>query len=409
MRFSLKSAAALVAATCVAAAPAAASPCRGSHWVGAWGTAPSTTGAAYADQTVRLVVNVHRGGARLRLRVSNRFGAAPLEVDRVTVARRLSGPRLVAGSLRAVRFGGRRGLTVPRGAEALSDPVRLRFSAFSDLAVSFYLRGPSGPSTVHPVANEPASYTAAGDHTADGEGFGPPTQAWPYLTGIDVRAARRVGTLVAFGDSITDGFQSPRARPPGVTNTRWPDFLARRLAARRSPLSVVNTGISGNRLRLDGFAPIYGPSALTRLDDDVLSVPGARTAIVLEGINDIGQPPPATPGQVIDGLRRVIARLRRAGLRVLAGTLTPSGGDAEPTYGSAEANDRRIAVNRWIRSSGLPDGVIDFDAAVRDPTQPGRLRPAYDSGDHLHPNARGYRRMAAAVPLARLGGGGCRR
>ncbi len=387
-----------------AAAAAVDTRCRGSHWVGGWGTAPAIAGSAYANQTIRVVLNVHRGGRRLRLRLSNRFGTGPLKIDRVTVARRRSGARVAPGSVRPVRFGGGRSVTIARGADVVSDAAPLRFRAFSDLAVSLYVLGPSGPSTVHPVANEIGSYTAIGDRTrvASGVGFGSASQAWPFLTGVEVEAPRRVGTLVALGDSITDGYQSSVARRPGEHNTRWPDFLARRLASRDRPFSVVNSGISGNRLRLDGLISIYGPSALSRLDSDVLAVPGVKTVIVLEGINDIGQPPPVSPAQVIAGLRQVILRLRFAGIRVLAGTLTPSGGFGVATYGNAEANTRRVAVNRWISRTGLAHGVIDFDRAVRDPSRPSRLRPAYDSGDHLHPNARGYRAMAGAVPLQEL-------
>jgi lysophospholipase L1-like esterase len=173
---------------------------------------------------------------------------------------------------------------------------------------------------------------------------------------------------------------------------------------------VVNEGIGGNRIRLDAVPTspeIFGPSALFRLDGDVLAVSGATDVIVLEGINDIGQNPPATAAQVIAGLQQVVTRLQVAGLRVLVGTLTPSGGNGVATYGSAAADAIRRTVNRWIRASRLPDGVVEFDAAVRDPSQPSRIRPAYDSGDHLHPNARGYRVMGDAVRLGALGGTGC--
>ncbi|MBN1528962.1 MAG: hypothetical protein JW895_07870 [Thermoleophilaceae bacterium] len=385
-------------------APAGAAGPRASHWVGAWATAPSNAGPSYAAQTVRLVVNTHRGGSRLRLRLSNRFGDAPLRIDRVSVARRAGGAAVSARSLRRVWFGGRRAVTLPRGADVVSDGVRLGVRPLADLAVSLYLRGPTTASTLHQVANEVGSYVASGDRTgaASGTGFGSPSGAWPVLTGVEVRAPRRVGTVVAFGDSITDGYQSWVARRLGRRNTRWPDFLARRLLRRDRPLSVVNAGISGNRLRLDGVPDIFGPSGLARLDGDVLAVPGVRTAIVLEGINDIGQDPAAAPRQVIASLRQMVIRLRLAGIRALIGTLTPSGGNARPTYGSAEANARRNAVNRWIRTSGFADGVIDFDRAIRDPARPSRMHPWYDSGDHLHPNARGYRRMAAAVPLSAL-------
>ena len=407
MRWRLALGAGVLAVALAAPPAAAAARCQGSHWVAAWGTAPSLAGPTYADQTLRLVVNTHRGGRRLRLRLSYRFGDRPLTIARVTVARGRRGPAAVAGSLRAVRFGGRRGVTIRRGADRVSDPVRLRFRALSDLVVSAYMSGPTGPASVHPVSNEIGSFTAAGDRTgeASGASFGSPSGSWPVLAGVEVRAPRRVRTLVAFGDSITDGFQSTLARPDGQFNTRWPDFLARRLVRHGSPFSVVNEGISGNRLRLDGFIPIYGPSALSRLDSDVLALPGVGTAIVLEGINDIGADPPATSAQVIAALRRVERRIRRAGIRALVGTLTPSGGNARPQYGSVEANARRARVNRWIRASGAPDGVIDFDRALRDPNDHSRLRPAYDSGDHLHPNARGYARMGAAVPLRLLGRG----
>ena len=173
---------------------------------------------------------------------------------------------------------------------------------------------------------------------------------------------------------------------------------------------MVNEGIGGNRIRLDAVPTspeIFGPSTLFRLDGDVLAVSGATDVIVLEGINDIGQDPPATAAQVIAGLQQVVTRLQVAGLRVLVGTLTPSGGMGVPTYGSAAAGAIRRAVNRWIRGSRLPDGIVDFDAAVRDPSRPSRIRPAYDSGDHLHPNARGYRAMGDAVRLSALRGSGC--
>ncbi len=401
---------AVLAARFAPAAGAAPAACRGSGWVGAWGTAPSIAGSSLVDQTVRLIVDPHRGGRRLRLRLSNRFGSGPLTIDRVTVARVRSGARVVAASLRAVSFRGQAGVTIPRGADVFSDVARLRFQAFRELAVSIYLRGPSGPSTIHPFAQETGSYNAPGDRSRDpsGASFASPSQVWPFLTGVEVSAARRVRTLVALGDSITDGTRSTVAQRAGERNTRWPDFLARRLARRDAPFSVVNTGIAGNRLRLDGLLDIFGPSAQARMDSDVLAVPGVRTAIVLEGINDLGQPPPAAPDDAIAALRQVVLRLRLAGVRALVGTLTPAGGYAVPTYGSAEGNARRLAVNRWIRTSGVPDGVIDFDAAVRDPNDPGRLRAAYDSGDHLHPNARGYSRMANAVPTSLLAASACR-
>ena len=405
----LSAAPALVAGPAAAAAPGRCVP---AHWVGAWGAAPASAAPGYDDQTLRMVVAPHAAGRVARIRLTNRFGTGPVTFDAVRVARRAAGAAVASGTSRTVTFGGRRSVTVARGADALSDAVRIRVRAFEDLVVSVFAGGATGPATVHPVASEPATYVATGDHAGDRDGaaFGPPSVSWPFLAGVDVRAPGRAGAVVAFGDSITDGFQSTVARPAGARNTRWPDVLARRLLAAHRPLSVVNEGISGNRILRDALPPIpaiFGPRGLSRLDDDVLAVPGVTDVIVLEGINDLGQPPPASAAQVIAGLRRVATRLRRARLRVLLGTLTPSGGDALPSYGSAAADRARRAVNRWIRRTRRADGVVDFDRAVRDPGHPGRLRPRFDSGDHLHPNARGYRAMGAAVDLAALAGPRC--
>jgi lysophospholipase L1-like esterase len=359
-----------------------------------------------------MLVTPNAGGRLARVRLTNRYGTAPVTFDAVRLARRAAGAGAVAGTSRRVTFGGRRSITIARGADAVSDPVRIRFRAFQQLAVSVYAHADTGPATTHFLASEPSTYVAAGDHTADraGAAFGEPQESWVFLDGVDVLAPARVGAVVALGDSITDGALSTEARAKGARDTRWPDFLARRLVRAGRPLAVVNEGIGGNRIRLDAVPPspeIFGPSTLFRLDSDVLAVSGATDVIVLEGINDIGQEPPATAAEVIAGLQQVVTRLQVARLRVLVGTLTPSGGMGVPTYGSAAAGAIRRAVNRWIRGSRLPDGVVDFEAAVRDPSRPGRIRPAYDSGDHLHPNARGYRAMGDAVRLSALRGTVC--
>jgi len=401
----------------MAASPAvaAAADCQGSRWVGAWGAAPGYAAVpGFAGQTLRMVVTPHAGGRLAGVRLTNRYGSAPVTFDGARLARRAAGAGVVAGTSRAVTFGGRRSVTIARGADVVSDPVRIRFRAFQQLAVSVFARGATGPATTHSLASEPSTYVATGDHTADGGGgaFGAPQPNWPFLNGVDVLASARTGAIVAFGDSITDGFRSTDARPAGARDTRWPDVLARRLVRAGRPLSVVNEGISGNRVRLDALPnspEIYGPSGLSRLDGDALAVSGATDAIVLEGINDIGQTPPATAVQVIAGLQQLVTRLKVAGLRVRLGTLTPSGGHGAPTYGGPAANAIRRAVNRWIRTSPLPDTVVDFESAVRDPSRSGRLRPVYDSGDHLHPNARGYRAMGDAVRISALRGTGCGR
>jgi lysophospholipase L1-like esterase len=399
----------------VAAAPARVAPpaCSGSHWISAWGASPSHAAVpGYAGQTLRMVVTPHAGGRLARVRLTNRYGTGPVSFDAVRLARRGSGAAVAAGTSGPVTFGGRRSVTIARGADAVSDPVRIRFRPFQQLAVSVFTRAPTGPATTHFLASEPSTYVAIGDHTADGGGaaFGDVQDSWVFLNGVDVLAPAGAGAVVTLGDSITDGALSTVARPAGARDTRWPDVLARRLVRAGRPLSVVNEGIGGNRVRLDAVPTspeIFGPSALFRLDGDVLAVSGATDVIVLEGINDIGQDPPAAAAQVIAGLQQVVTRLRVAGLRVLVGTLTPSGGNGRPEYGSAAADAIRRAVNRWVRGSRLPDGVVDFDAAVRDPSRPSRMRAGFDSGDHLHPNARGYRAMGDAVHLRALRGPGC--
>jgi lysophospholipase L1-like esterase len=361
-----------------------------------------------------MVVAPHFGGGWLRVHLSNRFGTSPVVLDRVEIALRASGRALVPGSRRAVRFGGRRVVRIPAGADVVSDPVRLRFAAFQDLAVSVYVAGSIAHPTEHLVTRQTSYLTppGSGDHVSDriGEAFtgltavGGYSTGWYFLDGIDVRAARRVGAVVALGDSITDGFESNEnaltESPAGLNqNGRWPDDLARRLLRAHRQLSVLNAGISGNRVLMGN--PLFGPSALTRLQDDVIDEAGVRDVIVLEGINDIGLSPSPSPSSIIGGLKRAVVRLRAAHLHVLLGTLTPAEGTPLTSYGGVAANGQREQVNHWIRSQHMVQ-VVDFDKAVRDPRHPDRLFPRYDDGDHLHLSLAGYRAMAAAVDLAEL-------
>ena len=387
------------------------------HWVGTWSASPSDASPfvpSLSDQTVRMVVAPHFGGGWVRVHLSNRFGTSPVVLDRVEIALRAGGPALVPGSRRAVRFGGRRVVRIPTGADVVSDAVRLRFAAFQDLAVSVYVAGSIAHPTEHLVTRQTSYLTprGSGDHASDriGEAFTGLTAAggystgWYFLDGIDVRAARKVGAVVAVGDSITDGFESNEnaltESPAGLNqNGRWPDDLARRLLRAHRQLSVLNAGISGNRV-LSGN-PLFGPSALARLQRDVVDEAGVRDVIVLEGINDIGLSPSASPSSIIGGLKRIVLRLRAAHLHVLLGTLTPARGTPLTSYGGVTANEQREQVNHWIRSQHMVQ-VVDFDKAVRDPRHPDRLSPRYDDGDHLHLSLAGYRAMAAAVDLAEL-------
>jgi lysophospholipase L1-like esterase len=374
---------------------------------------PPQPETVFDDQTLRQVVRVSVGGTALRVRLSNEYGSRPLAIGAARVARHAGGSATVAGTDRPLTFGGRTSVTIPAGAPALSDPVRLPVAAGSDLVISIHLPRATPAATQHGSAFQ-RTYVAEGDVTRAASLPGAQeTTSWYFLSGVSVTGSSRAGTVVAFGDSITDG-----AVTTVDANRRWPDFLAGRLRADRSlrHLGVVNAGIGGNRLLYDGntvpdpvfggLGPIFGDSALSRFDRDVAARPGARHVIVLLGINDIGQPGSIAPADeavttedLIFAHRQLIARGREVGLRVYGATLTPFEGTTIPGY-HTEANEaKRQALNTWIRTSGEWDGVIDFDRAVRDPAQPLRMLPAFDSGDHLHPNDAGMRAMAEAVPL----------
>ncbi len=386
------------------AAPAAA--CPDARWVGSWATAHSDgAGPRFADLTLRLIVRPTLGGRRVRVRLSNRFGAGPVTFGAASVARRRAGAAVVPGTVRPLRFGGRAGVTLPAGGERTSDAVSLPVRRFGDLAVSLHVRGAAGPASRHAAALQTSyrSPRGSGDRTADAAGtrFTGTLGSWPYLAGVDVRAPGRAGAVVAVGDSITDGFAStPDA------NRRYPDVLARRLATAGRELAVLNAGIAGNRLLAPGRLEVFGPSLLDRLDRDVLGPPGVTDAIVLAGTNDLGHRPGATAAAVIAGLEATVARLRAAGVRPILATQTPSRDYPGGAHGTGEAIAARTAINDWIRRSGVP--FADLHAATRDLADPDRLRPAYDSGDGLHPNDAGLRAMARAVRLSLLRGPACR-
>lgn len=387
----------------------AASPEKPGDWTTSWASAQQIPDAKNAipldllrDATLRQIVHLSRGGGAIRIRLSNVFGTTPLRIDAAHVAPAIAPGRavIVASSDRPLAFAGKSGVTIPAGAEILSDPVAIRVAPADDLAISIYLPVAPSVETSH-SASRATSFIARGNHVADRDLPGAlAVTHWFHLSGIEVAGAGPI--VVAVGDSITDGYGSGDDK-----NARWPDALAARLRADRTLTGwgVVNAGISGNRVLADGI----GPSLIHRFDRDVLGQRGVRIAILIEGVNDLGvmtrdapQPPEVHRAMVkaiedafVDMARK--ARLRN--VRLVGATITPFVG-SDYYHPGPETEADRQAINAFIRTSGTFDAVVDFDAALRDPAQPDRLLADYDSGDHLHPSVKGYRRMAETVPFA---------
>jgi lysophospholipase L1-like esterase len=372
-------------------------------WVDTWAAAPhssaaETTVPTFTNRTVRMVVHPHAGGTSVRIRLANSFGDRAVTFGRATVGVRGSGAAVKSGTVRTVAFAGQRSVTVAAGKEVSSDPVGLTVTAGQDLVVSVFLPTATGPATWHRSALQTSYLSTAGDHAAETGGSAYPTTTghWFFLDAVSVSGGGAPGTIVALGDSITDGSHST-----SNTNHRWPDLLSNRLAARQggSAEPVVDEGIAGNKVLTDSDR--NGPSALHRLTRDVLVRRGLRHVILLEGINDLrSSNPPATADGIIAGYRQIIDRVHAKGARVYGATLTPVEGSGG--YSAAMEAERQ-KINTFIRTSGAFDGVIDFDKATRDPAHPLRFLATFDSGDHLHPNDAGYQAMAGAVDLSLFG------
>ncbi|MET7858220.1 SGNH/GDSL hydrolase family protein [Streptomyces sp. NPDC005318] len=364
------------------------------HQVVTWGAGMQETTGPVAGQTVRNIVHTSVGGDNLRVSLSNVAGNAPVTFDGVTVGVQADGANLVEGSNRQVTFGGSTSVTIPPGAEVLGDPIPGNFPPEQNLAVSVHTSDIGGAVTGHNMFRTQFSYISTdGNHAADesASAFTTSVSRWFWVAGLIVDVPKEVDTLVAFGDSITDGYDStPNA------NNRYPDHLARRLLAGPEPhrFGISNQGISGNKVLADG----KGDSAQARFARDVLSQPHVSTVIMMEGGNDIGADN-ASAQQLISAYQQMVTRARSRGICVIGGTLTPFEGSG---YYSPERETVRQAVNDWIRTSGAFDALVDFDKATRDPERPTRLLPAYDSGLHLHLNDAGYRAMANAVNLQDL-------
>ena len=378
----------------------------GAHWVGSWGAPPALpNGPEVTNQTIRQVVRLSAGGTVMRVRISNELGTGPLVIGAAHMAK----PGQEGGSIdpatdHVLTFGGRPSITIPPGAPAVSDPVQITTKALDSLAISLFVPRDTGPTATHPLGRATAYIADGGDTTMAATLTKPTTStARFFLSGVDVENTNGAA-IVTLGDSITDGYGSTID-----ANRRWPDILAERLQQAGSTLSVVDAGISGNRILHDMPEAQFGPSAIARFDRDVLAVPGVRTVILMESINDIGHPGSAdlpeqkvTADDIIAGMRQIIDRAHGRGVRILGATLTPYAETIFPGYYTAEGERSRQAVNHFIRDGGAFDGVIDFDAVVRDPARPDHISAEYDFGDHPHPNDAGYRKMGESVDLSLL-------
>jgi lysophospholipase L1-like esterase len=363
---------------------------------------PAST-AQYNNQTIREIVHTSVGGNQVRVRIANTFGSTPLLIGAAHVAVTSSGSSIVPGTDRVLTFGGRTSVTIPAGAPALSDPVELHVQPVSDIAVSIYLPSPTlGETTTFfqgsSFVSSPGNFTGAANL--------PGAQAlseWPFVSGLSVLTSRPGHDVVAITDSAT-------------LVSQWPRALADRLSALHiDNIGVVSTALAGNRLLFNSAGPSgpetqWGQSVFTRFDRDVLGQAGARVAIVWIGLNDLAgagafYPASENPSvdDVIAGLRQLVGRAHEYGLRVLGCTISPMGGNTSlPGFDTPQHEAERQALNKWIRTSGVFDGVVDADKVLRDPAQPTRLLLAYDSGDHLHPNTDGGRAVANSIDLRLL-------
>lgn len=378
------------------------------HWVSAWGTSPhgnlifAPPAPTYENQTVRMIVRPTIGGKRLRIRFSNEFGVSALKLGAAHVALLEQGSKIVPDTDRVLTFDGQKTVAIPPGAPILSDPVDLNVPAFTEIAVSIFVPEKTPPATSHSFVLHETYIGGSGDLTGQTEiPNATVSNSWFWLSGVELWASKDTTAIVALGDSITDGHGATIGKYED-----WPNQLAKRLAGAKA---VVNEGIGGNRILHDGM----GVSSLARFDRDVLSQPGVTDLILLQGGNDvllphIDQSKMNFPGllaedvassDLIAGMRQIIARAHEHGIRVFGATITPFEGTTLP-FDTGKGEVTRQAVNQWIRTDGAFDGVIDFDAVVRDPAHPTRFRQDYQSGDWAHPSDAGYKAMADAIDLS---------
>lgn len=382
------------------------------EWVASWSASPhaplGTEGpfaaASYDNVTISQILRVSEGGERLRVRFSNRYGTGPLAIGAARVVRIDDSDMEIPGTSRTLSFGGDSGAVIPRGAPFTSDAVKLAVPGLSRLKVEFYLPKPTGPCTCHLTGVDELAVSPPGDFV--GKPFTPVSKAQfrAFLSVVEVDAPKTLGTIVAFGDSITDGVGSTAG-----ANHRWPDILADRLQNAGKEWAVANAAISGNRL----LSPGMGDSALARFDEDVLSLPNVKYIIVFEGVNDIGnrfgphgpaQPgfpeldqPQITVGQMIAGYKQLIARAHGKGIKVIGSPIGPYKGAA---YWSEDGEAARQKINDWIVHGGAFDGIVRLDTAFADPADPRQMREGYHMGDHLHGNDVGLKAVGDSIDLS---------
>ena len=381
------------------------------HWVAAWtapphaplGTEGPFAAASYDDVTLSQVLRLSEGGPRLRVRFTNRYGESPLHIAEARIVRLDDAGNEIAGTSRPLTFGGEAGAVIPRGSPFASDVVELATSDFDKVKVEFYLPQETGAYTGHLTGLDMLAVSPPGNHV--GKPFEPAAtgQHRAFLSVVEVDSDYAAGTIVAFGDSITDGVGST----PGA-DRRWPDVLAERLEAAGMEYAVANAGISGNRV----LSPGMGESALARLDEDVFSLPNVTHLIVFEGVNDIGNrygpERPAMPGltldqpeidvpQMIAGYRQIIARAHAEGIKVIGAPIAPYRG---AMYWSEEGERARLAINDWIVNSGEFDAVTRLDLAFADPDDPSTMRDGYHMGDFLHGTDAGLEAVGESIDLA---------
>jgi lysophospholipase L1-like esterase len=399
-------AAAALSANSLVLSPASAQA-QTNSWISSWTASPmaprGVMPASLSNRTIRQVVHLSVGGDKVRVRLSNEFGAKPVLIGAASVAMAGGTSDIVSASLRPLTFGGSKSVIIQPGAPAVSDPVEFNVAPLSDVAVSLYLPAATELGTVHATGLQTAYVSTTGDFTASSE-F-PVVDRFTnrfFLASVMVEPSSPVRAIVTFGDSITDGTASTVN-----ANARWPDVLARRLKEAGAGVAVLNQGIAGNRVLSDGA----GVSALARFERDVLSQPAVSHVVIFVGINDFGFPGTAiepngivrTADEIIAGYKQLIERAHLRSIKVIGSPLTPFenalAGGPNQGYFTPEKEAKRLAVNNWIRTSGAFDGLIDFDRVVADPAHPSAIAAAYDSGDHLHPNDAGYKAMGESIDL----------